>query len=492
MHTRQHRRTSRFATVSTAVACLVMLTGTPVASADEGSPAGAVRTAQAAADTAALMKKGKDLYRSKKYAAAAETFRKVLAVDDSVVNAHRGLGRALEKLDRYEEAAAAYEAMREAVPDEPEALYRLGIVYRKLNRPMDSVRAYRDYSAQVPDDPDPYYGLGESLRDLGDKKGAIAAYEDYIEKETRPSEQKYVKRAKKHVENLRAALAKAEMEARAKEAGTTTAEDDESAADAPDATLPEKEAHVPTPDAGAEEVLPAEPDSVVDAAAVNPAADVDAAIDAGDAAFAEDTYGYAAERYLAAHLGAPNRVEPAYKLGVALAASGDLPGAIDAWEAALDLAPDFEPAKRHIQRAQIRLAAEATLDAEALTGEADARRKLARAYLDEGRYLMALRAAEALREIAPEDPMTHRLTARAHLGLADPAAALEALEDELAIEPADFELYRLLGTAHEQLGNADEARYYYELYLATVDPGGTDESLDEFRARLDQLSADET
>lgn len=428
-------------------------------------------TAQAG-DAASLLETGKDQYRAGQFAEAVVTFEAVLAADPGQLNAHRGLGRSLEKLERFVEAEKAYRAMRAAFPDEPESLYRLGIVLRKLGRYEESVTAYREFAAERPDDPDPWYGMGESLREIGDQAGALEAYRRYVELEKRPAEQRYVERAREHIAALEAATA------------TAAAPDlpDEPVAPSDETTprLPDKVVH--TPDA-------APPDRPqVATGDVEAATNAAEAIAAGDLSFNAGNYVHAAGRYRAAQLAAPGTLEPAYKLGVALAAAGDLGGAIDAWEAALDAQPDFEPTRRNIAAAQRRLAVEAVLDDPALAGDAAARRALATRYLDEGRFRLALRAAEALVEVAPDSAEAWRLVARAQLGLANGRGALDAVQRELALEPSDVHLYRAAAEAHELLAQPSEAVYFYELYLSNAAATQQSVPVDEIRARIEALA----
>src|SRR5262249_43959346 len=53
-----------------------------------------------------------------------------------------------------------------------------------------------------PGSPDPYYGLGAALRALGEAAGARAAFEKYIALEKRPSEQRWVDRARQELKEL--------------------------------------------------------------------------------------------------------------------------------------------------------------------------------------------------------------------------------------------------------------------------------------------------
>src|SRR5690606_21443172 len=58
----------------------------------------------AASDVAALVEEGKNAYRTKDFDKAVSVFRQVVDADPSIYEAHVGLGRALERLQKYDEA----------------------------------------------------------------------------------------------------------------------------------------------------------------------------------------------------------------------------------------------------------------------------------------------------------------------------------------------------------------------------------------------------
>ena len=82
------------------------------------------------------------------------------------------------------------------------AWYDLGYCYRKTGQNREAAQAYRQYASLRPGSPDPYYGLGVALRALGDVDGARSAFETYIALEKRPSEQRWVERARQELTAL--------------------------------------------------------------------------------------------------------------------------------------------------------------------------------------------------------------------------------------------------------------------------------------------------
>lgn len=463
--------------------------------------AGWIGSSMAQEDAATYIEKGKTEYRSKDFEGAVSTFRAAVALDPQAYDAQIGLGRSLEKLKRFEEAARVYSEAVPYFPDRGDFQYRLGIVYRKLEQYDKSVNAYLAYQKIEPDDPNSWYGLGEAYRQGGKTEKAIEAYREYTVRETRPKEQKYVDRAAELIVELEAQVASSKpVEAEPPKIPETT--ETSETTETPETTeVPEETgestetAEVPT---DPEVVLPEKPnvapeDSVpenVDLSALRESmgfASAGEAVAAGDAAFEAERYDEAAAAYEAAYALQPDDHRAPYKMGVALAILGDTGAAIDAWEIALGAEPGLQLATDNIERAKRRLAVDAVLDSPKLYGDADERGALTERYLDQGRFVMALRSATALFELAPADPATHRALARAHLGLGHPELALDALKKEMSLQPGDFGLYQLMGEAHTQLEEPRQALYFYELFLGSVDPDGANPELDEIRARLELL-----
>jgi tetratricopeptide (TPR) repeat protein len=438
-----------------------------------GLVASLVAPGLATAQDSALAKvtEGKQLYKQKKFQEAAATFEQAIAIDPSISDAYMGLGRTYEKLDRADDALAIYDRAYKKFPDQADFLKRQGVVYRQVKRYDDSASAYRAYIAINAADPDPYYGLAQTLQLSGDNAGALEAAERYIALEQRPEEQKYVARAREMVTELRGA-APAATPAPAETPAVTPVPD------TPPAPALAERTPQPPPELPASLQKPAVA-----------AADPSQTLADADLAFQNRDYVKATELYLAVTAARPNSAEAFYKLGVALACIQQFGLAIDAWEAALKSAPDLAPARENITRTQRRLAIDATLDPDLLhRGSPDQRRDLARRYLSENRFSMALRAAQSLLILAPADPTTHRLLAQIYLGLLQPDLALAALNHELSLQPGDFQIYALMSDAYALQGDPRRAVYFLTLFLDNTDPDRQSPAHAEPRARLDQLS----
>jgi len=120
-------------------------------------------------DLDGMFAQGLKLHREKKYAEAAAVFVKVYGLDD---------GR-------------------------KDALYRQALALRRAGDLVEAKLAYRKFLKYVPKDADGIYGLAETERLSGNAPEAIRYFERYIEIEKRPSEAKYVERARQYIKLLR-------------------------------------------------------------------------------------------------------------------------------------------------------------------------------------------------------------------------------------------------------------------------------------------------
>ncbi len=187
-------------------------------------------------------------------------------------------------------------------------------------------------------------------------------------------------------------------------------------------------------------------------------------VEKGNRSFTAKRYEEAAGHYRGAVALDPTNVDARYRLGVALAAHGDLSGAISAWEGALLVDPKNDKARRNIELARRRLddpKKHVPLDDVAILARA---RKL----VDDGRYASAADVLDRL--IA--DPMhaqnTTALSLRgeARLGKGDPAGAVVDWLTVLALAPGDLRSLRGLGDAYLALDDKVRARWYYETYAS--------------------------
>jgi tetratricopeptide (TPR) repeat protein len=135
---------------------------------------------------------------------AAAAYRQAIAARPKYAEAMNGLGSVFFKQGKKEAAIAQFKAAIEADPEFKLAYFNLGYAARKSKDFATAARSYEKYTQLDPDDPDGFYGLGESYRQLGLAAKSIAAYQRFLAKETRPSEQKWVDKAKAYIASLKA------------------------------------------------------------------------------------------------------------------------------------------------------------------------------------------------------------------------------------------------------------------------------------------------
>lgn len=97
---------------------------------------------------------------------------------------------------RFSVAAERYEAAFQLDPAAHQALYRAALAWRKAAVFERAKSNYARYLTHRPENVDAIYGYAETLRLVGDSAGALEHFSRYASLEQRPSELKFVKRAK--------------------------------------------------------------------------------------------------------------------------------------------------------------------------------------------------------------------------------------------------------------------------------------------------------
>ena len=100
------------------------------------------------------------------YAKAAALFEEALVQDYARAEAHLGLGVALVRLGRLEEARFAFQQMTLLFPERAEGFYNLGLVALRLGRLNEAVEALSKAVALAPSE-EAYLALAEAQRGLG-------------------------------------------------------------------------------------------------------------------------------------------------------------------------------------------------------------------------------------------------------------------------------------------------------------------------------------
>jgi tetratricopeptide (TPR) repeat protein len=156
------------------------------------------------ADPAALKAEAERLRNEGKLDEAVAAYKRAIEADRNNLELYSELGSIYTHLKRYDQAAALFKQLTERDPNYAYAWFNLAYANRKLERWKDAADGYRHYMALKPEDPDPYYGLGYALKGLGDFNGALSAFRKYVDMEKRPSEQKWVERARQELSELEA------------------------------------------------------------------------------------------------------------------------------------------------------------------------------------------------------------------------------------------------------------------------------------------------
>lgn len=95
--------------------------------------------------------------------------------------AYNGLGTEYSKINKKDEAMAAYKKAVEFSPDYTEAYSNLGVIYSKLGKKDEALTLSRKAVEACPDDARAYNNLGTVYYGLGRKDEAITAYKKAIE-----------------------------------------------------------------------------------------------------------------------------------------------------------------------------------------------------------------------------------------------------------------------------------------------------------------------
>jgi tetratricopeptide (TPR) repeat protein len=218
----------------------------------------------------------------------------------------------------------------------------------------------------------------------------------------------------------------------------------------------------PTPPA---RPAPVQADRVTLAQSAENSRGVQALLRQAETAFQLRDYAKARQLFETTALKAPGTPEIHYKLGVARAASGDLPGALQAWETVTRLDPANKAAQDLVMRTREKLGLVRPESYEG--GDPRARGDN---YLERGRALQALRAYDLALRGATHSPELLLGRARALMDLGRYPEAVRTLLDAVALQPTAPLPYYHLGTCLQRLGDKPQALHYFRLFLSLADP----------------------
>jgi protein O-GlcNAc transferase len=125
------------------------------------------------AHTVALFRSGLLELQSGRADLALSRLQRAIDVAPGEARHHVGLGQALQAVERWREAAGAFETALELAPDFHEAQNNLGICLQRSGRAAAAAAAYRRALLAHPDDAAVMANLGTALRELGALPEAI-------------------------------------------------------------------------------------------------------------------------------------------------------------------------------------------------------------------------------------------------------------------------------------------------------------------------------
>ncbi|HLL53365.1 MAG TPA: tetratricopeptide repeat protein [Myxococcaceae bacterium] len=412
---------------------------------------------------------------------AAAAYRDALRESPNYAAALNGLGSVLFKQGKRDEAITQFRAALQADPDFKLAWFNLGYAARRNGDFASAAQAYERYVQLEPNDPDGFYGLGESYRQLGDAQRAISAYEQYIGREKRPSEQKYVDRAREHVSTLRSQLVSAPPAGR------------------PAAPAPQPEAGQASTGA-----LSAQPQSTGIPPGGTPSPQLAAQrIADGDRFMQERKYREASLAYQDAANADPTSVEALFKLGNSYAVLGFYAQAIERWNRVAALTQDpavRRSAQDNVAKAQAKMAqvGGGSPQAQGKTPGsgpiADSTRERARQAYEEGVRLITQRdyatAAQSLTvAIQLEPTLAVAYVARGSANVGQRRYVEAAADYQYALKLNANLAAPLYGLAesYRGMGRPIDARQFYERYAASGAADVRPELQAEARRKADKL-----
>ena len=321
-----------------ALCALALAAGPASAAAKKDGKAAAAKKSRAAQ----MRERGLAAIAAGREDEALEDFGLAVEADPNDQVSHHEIGKILFRRSQVPEAIGHFRSAVRLAPKDASAWYNLAFAQRTAQKYPDAAESYRRYAALSPDDPDGYYGLAECLRQSGQSGAAIAAYNQYLEKENRPSEQKWVQRANERIAELKpkaemeesAAAALATAPAAAPAEATALVATRPPPAGSPDAASPAEPAGTRTIVHGANEPAPA-----TGRLALAAPVDVAAKIAEGDSALAAKDFRVALYAYQDAIMADPKSVPARVKAGQVYAKMGHDPEAIDQWNKAIALDP---------------------------------------------------------------------------------------------------------------------------------------------------------
>lgn len=135
-------------------------------------------------ETQARIVRGSQYYQAKEYAKAAESYKKVIALDPgpkTLARVYRLLGLALNQASQYEDAILALKDALRLEPNNEEIHFGLGWTYVEAKRYSDALPALEAAVRLKPDDAETHYWIGEVYcNGMNQPEQALAAYRESL------------------------------------------------------------------------------------------------------------------------------------------------------------------------------------------------------------------------------------------------------------------------------------------------------------------------
>lgn len=136
---------------------------------------------------------------------AVARYRAAVAANPKSAEARAELGTLLVSARRAKDAVEELRTAVRLAPAAAPAWYTLGFALRETGQAEEAVAAYRRYITFQPKDPDPHYGLGRALATLGRDDEALVAFRAYTVLEIRPTERRWLKKARAEIARIESA-----------------------------------------------------------------------------------------------------------------------------------------------------------------------------------------------------------------------------------------------------------------------------------------------
>jgi tetratricopeptide (TPR) repeat protein len=401
---------------------------------------------------------------------AVGAYKEALTATPGYPDALTGLGSAYFKQGKRDEAVAQFQAAIAADSNFKLAYFNLGWASRKMGDFTTAATAYENYTKREPNDPDGWYGLGDSYRQSGQAQKAIKAFTTFLGKEKRPSEQKWVDKAKGYIADLNVQNAPGASPAAS------------APATAPSTTAPPPPQPKPAP---APQITQAQPQSALPTATATAAPSLaQRKLAEGDKAFADKRYREASFAYQDASNADPHSVEALFKLGNAYAILGYFAQAVDRWHRVIELSPDpsvRKSAQENIDKAQQKIAAAGGSSPQGAgkapgTGPlADTTRQQARKAYEQGvqqinsrDYSNAVQSLSQAIQLEPTLTVAYVARGSANIGMRRYAEAAVDYQYAIRLDPNMASPVYGLAEAYRAMGRPADARQYYDRYVAST------------------------